>query len=45
MSPHLAAYSREGLREAGVLAARTVLTVLEGGYPDPAVLVNPEVHH
>ncbi|MGQ4806673.1 Hydroxypyruvate reductase [Candidatus Entotheonellaceae bacterium PAL068K] len=45
LSPHLAAYSREGLRETGVLAARAVLTVLEGGRPNPAVLVNPEVYH
>jgi D-3-phosphoglycerate dehydrogenase len=37
LSPHLAAYSREGLRETGVLAARGVLTVLGGGRPDPAV--------
>jgi D-3-phosphoglycerate dehydrogenase len=44
LSPHLAAYSREGLRETGVLAARGVLTVLGGGRPDPAVLVNPEVY-
>lgn len=42
LSPHLAAYSREGLCETGVLAARAVLTVLEGGRPDSAVLVNPE---
>ena len=44
LSPHLAAYSREGLRETGVLAAQGVLTVLGGGRPDPAVLVNPEVY-
>ena len=44
LSPHLAAYSREGLQETGVLAARAVLTVLEGGQPDPAVVVNPEVY-
>ena len=37
LSPHLAAYSREGLRETGVLAACGVLTVLGGGRPDPAV--------
>ncbi len=45
LSPHLAAYSKEGLCETGILAARAVLTVLEGGRPDPAVLVNPEVYH
>ncbi|MCZ6872413.1 MAG: phosphoglycerate dehydrogenase [bacterium] len=44
LSPHLAAYSREGLRESGILAARAVLTVLEGGQPEPVVLVNPEVY-
>jgi hypothetical protein len=27
----------------GVEAARNVLTVLEGGLPDPDYLVNPEV--
>ena len=42
LSPHLAAYSREGLRETGVLAARAVLAVLGGGRPDPAQWVNPE---
>jgi D-3-phosphoglycerate dehydrogenase len=45
LSPHLAAYSREGLRDTGSLAARAVLTVLDGGRPDPAVLVNPDVYH
>jgi D-3-phosphoglycerate dehydrogenase len=44
LSPHLAAYSREGLRDTGSLAARAVLAVLEGGRPDPAVLVNPDVY-
>jgi D-3-phosphoglycerate dehydrogenase / 2-oxoglutarate reductase len=44
LSPHLAAYSREGLRDTGGLAARAVLAVLEGGRPDPAVLVNPDVY-
>ena len=43
LSPHLAAYSREGLRETGVLAARAVLAVLAGGRPDAAQWVNPEV--
>jgi D-3-phosphoglycerate dehydrogenase len=42
LSPHLAAYSREGLRDTGMMAARAVLEVLEGGRPDPAVLVNPK---
>jgi D-3-phosphoglycerate dehydrogenase len=42
LSPHLAAYSREGLRETGVLAARAVLAVLAGGRPDAAQWVNPE---
>lgn len=44
LSPHLAAYSKEGLRESGSLAARAVLTILEGGQPEPTVLVNPEVY-
>ena len=44
LSPHLAAYSREGLRETGVLAAQGVVTVLNGGCPDSAVLVNPDVY-
>jgi D-3-phosphoglycerate dehydrogenase / 2-oxoglutarate reductase len=44
LSPHLAAYSREGLRDTGLLAAQAVLTVLDGGRPDPAVLVNPAVY-
>ena len=44
LSPHLAAYSREGLRETGVLAAQGVVTVLGGGRPDAAVLVNPEIY-
>ena len=43
LSPHLAAYSREGLRETGVLAARAVLAVLAGGRPDAAQWVNPEM--
>jgi phosphoglycerate dehydrogenase-like enzyme len=43
LSPHLAAYSREGLREAGMLAAQGVVAVLGGNHPDPAVVVNPEV--
>jgi D-3-phosphoglycerate dehydrogenase len=44
LSPHLAAYSREGLRETGLQAARGIIAVLEGGRPDPASLVNPEVY-
>ena len=43
LSPHLAAYSREGLRETGLLAARAVLAVLAGGRPEPSQWVNPEV--
>ncbi len=42
LSPHLAAYSREGLRETGVLAARAVLAVLAGGRPEAGQWVNPE---
>jgi D-3-phosphoglycerate dehydrogenase len=44
LSPHLAAYSREGLRETGLLAAQGVVAVLEGKSPEPAVVVNPEVY-
>jgi phosphoglycerate dehydrogenase-like enzyme len=44
LSPHLGAYSQEGLREAGMLAAQGVVAVLKGGRPDPEVLVNPEVY-
>jgi D-3-phosphoglycerate dehydrogenase / 2-oxoglutarate reductase len=44
LSPHLAAYSREGLRETGLLAAQGVVAVLSGGRPAPAVVVNPEVY-
>jgi D-3-phosphoglycerate dehydrogenase len=44
LSPHLAAYSLEGLRDTGLLAARAALAVLAGGRPDPSGLVNPEVY-
>lgn len=44
LSPHLAAYSREGLRETGLQAASGVVAVLRGRRPDPAALVNPEVY-
>jgi len=44
LSPHLAAYSREGLRETGMLAAQGVVAVLGGKPPEPAVVVNPEVY-
>jgi D-3-phosphoglycerate dehydrogenase len=44
LSPHLAAYSREGLRDTGLLAAQGVVAVLAGKRPDPAVVVNPEVY-
>lgn len=44
LSPHLAAYSREGLRETGLQAARGVIDVLDGRRPDPASLVNPEIY-
>ena len=42
LSPHLAAYSWEGLRESGLLAARAVLAVLAGGSPDAGQWINPE---
>ena len=42
LSPHLGAYSREGLRESGLLAARAVLAVLAGGSPEAGQWVNPE---
>ena len=41
LSPHLAAYSREGLRETGLLAARAVLDVLGGGAPAAGQWINP----
>jgi phosphoglycerate dehydrogenase-like enzyme len=44
LSPHLAAYSREGSQAAGVLAAQGVAAVLGGKRPDAAVMVNPEVY-
>jgi phosphoglycerate dehydrogenase-like enzyme len=44
LSPHLAAYSRQGLRETGMLAAQGVVTVLGGRRPEAAVLVNPEIY-
>jgi D-3-phosphoglycerate dehydrogenase len=44
LSPHLAAYSREGLRDTGILAARAVVAVLTGRRPDPAAVVNPDVY-
>jgi D-3-phosphoglycerate dehydrogenase len=44
LSPHLAAYSREGLRDTGILAARAVIAVLTGGRPDAAAVVNPDVY-
>ncbi len=44
LSPHLAAYSREGLRETGVIAARATLSALRGKRPDAGVLINPEVY-
>jgi len=44
LSPHLAAYSREGLRETGLQVARGVIAVLQGTPPDPASLVNPAIY-
>ena len=44
LSPHLAAYSREGLRDTGLLAAQAVLAVLKGGQADRSLVVNPEVY-
>ncbi len=44
LSPHLAAYSKEGLRATGLQAAQGVVAVLEGRRPDAAALVNPEVY-
>ena len=45
LSPHLAAYSREGLRDTGILAARAVIAVLAGGRLDLTAVVNPDVYH
>jgi D-3-phosphoglycerate dehydrogenase len=44
LSPHLAAYSREGLRATGMLAAQGVVAALARKSPEPAVVVNPEVY-
>ncbi|MBI3325225.1 MAG: phosphoglycerate dehydrogenase [Nitrospinae bacterium] len=44
LSPHLAAYSHEGLRETGLQVARGVIDVLQGTRPDPASLVNPAIY-
>ena len=44
LSPHLAAYAREGLRDTGLLAARGVVAVLEGQRPDLSMVVNPDVY-
>ena len=44
LSPHLAAYSHEGLRATGVIAAQGLVAILEGRQPDPAVLVNPAIY-
>ena len=44
LSPHLAAYAREGLRDTGLLAARGVVAVLEGQRPDLSMVVNPGVY-
>lgn len=44
LSPHLAAYSREGLRNTGILAARNLVAVLRGDRPDASFVVNPEVY-
>jgi D-3-phosphoglycerate dehydrogenase len=43
LTPHAGAATREAFVRMGVEAARNVLTVLEGGCPDPDYLVNPEV--
>ena len=44
LSPHLAAYSREGLRDTGILAAQAVLAVLNGAQPDRSLVVNPAIY-
>jgi D-3-phosphoglycerate dehydrogenase len=43
LTPHAGAATREAYVRMGVEAARNVLTVLEGGRPDPDYLVNPEI--
>jgi D-3-phosphoglycerate dehydrogenase / 2-oxoglutarate reductase len=43
LTPHAGAATREAFVRMGVEAARNVLTVLEGGRPDPDYLINPEV--
>ncbi|RMF90883.1 MAG: D-glycerate dehydrogenase, partial [Nitrospinota bacterium] len=44
LTSHLAGYSVEGMQAAGMMAAQNVVTVLEGGKPDPACVVNPAVY-
>jgi len=44
LSPHLAAYSREGLRDTGLLSAQAVLAVLNGGQPERSLVVNPAIY-
>ena len=44
LTSHLAGYSLEGMRAAGMMAAQNVVAVLEGGKPDPACVVNPAVY-
>ena len=43
LTPHAGAATGEAYVRMGVEAARNVLTVLEGGRPDPDYLVNPEI--
>ncbi len=43
LSNHVAGISTSSYRNMGLGAAQNVLTVLEGGRPDPSALLNPEV--
>lgn len=43
VTPHIAGVTREASARVGIQAVRNILTVLDGGKPDPACVVNPGV--
>ena len=45
VSAHIGGFSRNSFRNMGVGAVENVLAVLDGGMPERACLVNPEVFH
>ncbi|MCI0527549.1 MAG: phosphoglycerate dehydrogenase, partial [Nitrospira sp.] len=44
LTSHIAGYSIESTRASGMMAAQNVVTVLQGGKPELASVVNPEVY-